>query len=953
MTQNNPKNYNYYFRGSLPVESGTYVTRQADDLLFQNLQNANFSYVLNGSQMGKSSLMLRTKQKLEKNGVGCAIINLTDIGSQNITVSQWYRGLIEQIVDAMELEISWEKWWNKNQNKGISPVHMFGKFIRKALLPEVASSYGNAVIFVDEIERIIDLDFGTDDFFAFIRACHNKRAEFLPYNNLTFCLLGVATPSDLIADKTRTPFNIGTAIELNGFTFAEAKDALIPGLAEKVDRPEAVLKEVINWTGGQPFLTQKLCALIINNAESSNPNISQLVQTYIIDNWEGQDDPEHLRTIRDRLLRNEQNTSQLLGLYRQVLSSEVLADASPEQMELQLSGLVANRNGCLLVDNPIYRTIFNESWIEAELNKLRPYSESINAWLKSGRKDKSRLLRGEALEEVVEWRREKNLSKDDNDFITASHQLELVEQKQANQILEEAKAKAHSLILEIKEGSKLERAGNLALREFDRYQLQALISAMKTGQKLRAMVRDNRPLEEYPATSPLFALQQILATIKERNAYPHDAPVFSVNFSPDGQMLATASSDNSARLWDLSGNQIAEFVGHRGAVLSVSFSPDGKMLATASSDNSARLWDLSGNQIAEFVGHTDLVGSVSFSPDGKILATASRDSTTRLWNLSENHIAEFVGHTYWVTSVSFSPDGKILATASRDDTVRLWDLSGNQIAEFVGHTDSVWSVSFSPDGKILATASDDNTARLWDISGNQIAELVGHTESLLSVSFSPDGKMLATASDDETARLWDLSGNQIAELVGHTYWVYSVSFSPDGKMLATASDDETARLWDISGNCRAEFLGHTDSVLSVSFSPDGQILATASSDKTVRLWDLSGNQIAEFVGHRGAVYSVSFSPEGKMLATGSSDNSARLWDLSGNQIAKFVGHTNSVLSVSFSPDGKMLATASYDTTARLWRVENLEELLGRGCEWLQGYFVNHPEALAELEVCQG
>jgi hypothetical protein len=206
------KNYNYYFGGSLPVESPTYVKRQADDLLFQNLQSAKFSYVLNSRQMGKSSLMLRTKQRLENNGVGCVTIDLTDIGSQNINVTQWYRGLVEQTVDDLELEIDWEQWWDQNENKRISTVQMFGNFIRRVLLPEVANNDRKAVIFVDEVDSIINLDFGTDDFFAFIRACHNKRAEFPLYNCLTFCLLGVATPSDLIADKTRTPFNIGTAI---------------------------------------------------------------------------------------------------------------------------------------------------------------------------------------------------------------------------------------------------------------------------------------------------------------------------------------------------------------------------------------------------------------------------------------------------------------------------------------------------------------------------------------------------------------------------------------------------------------------------------------------------------------------------------------------------------------------------------------------------------------------
>ena len=124
MTENNAQNYNYYFGGSLPLESKTYVKRQADDLLFQKLQNAEFSYVLNSRQMGKSSLMLRTKQRLEENGIGCVAIDLTTIGSQNINVTEWYRGVVKQIVDGLELEINWKKWWKEKRDEEISTVQV-------------------------------------------------------------------------------------------------------------------------------------------------------------------------------------------------------------------------------------------------------------------------------------------------------------------------------------------------------------------------------------------------------------------------------------------------------------------------------------------------------------------------------------------------------------------------------------------------------------------------------------------------------------------------------------------------------------------------------------------------------------------------------------------------------------------------------------------------------------
>ncbi|MBD1939284.1 hypothetical protein [Microcoleus sp. FACHB-68] len=423
----------------------------------------------------------------------------------------------------------------------------------------------------------------------------------------------------------------------------------------------------------------------------------------------------------------------------------------------------------------------------------------------------------------------------------------------------------------------------------------------------------------------------------------HESSVSSVIFSPDGKQLATASFDDTARLWDLSGKQLATFTGHQDVVNSVIFSPNGKQLATVSRDETARLWDLSGKQLATFTGHENFVNSVIFSPDGKQLATASSDGTARLWDVSGKQLATFTGDQGPVNSVIFSPDGKQLATASFDGTARLWDLSGTQLARFTGHESSVSSVIFSPDGKQLATASWDNTARLWDLSGKQLTTFTGHESSVSSVIFSPDGKQLATASWDNTARLWDLSRKQLATFTGHLSFVNSVTFSPDGKQLATASFDKTARLWDLSGKQLTTFTGHQESVRSVIFSPDGKQLATASDDNTARLWDLSGKQLATFTGHQEGVNSVIFSPDGKQLATASDDNTARLWDLSGKQLATFTGHKSVVNSVIFSPDGKQLVTALWDGTARLWQIEDIDELMVRGCNWVRDY-LNNPTA---------
>lgn len=209
------------------------------------------------------------------------------------------------------------------------------------------------VIFIDEIDAIRHL---TQDFFVLIRNCYNHRAEKPAYHRLTFAILGVASPSDLIADKKITPFNIGHAIELTGFQLHEAMP-LMPGLAAKTRHPQTVLQMILDWTGGQAFLTQKICKFI-REGKASIPEgqeaswLEQLIQTKIIEHWESQDEPIHLRYIRDRILQEGgQHTGQLLGLYQQVLQQEkFLADESREQqLELRLTGLVVKRKNNLLV----------------------------------------------------------------------------------------------------------------------------------------------------------------------------------------------------------------------------------------------------------------------------------------------------------------------------------------------------------------------------------------------------------------------------------------------------------------------------------------------------------------------------------------------------------------------------------------------------------------------------
>ncbi|MEM6612913.1 MAG: AAA-like domain-containing protein, partial [Cyanobacteria bacterium P01_C01_bin.72] len=232
------------------------------------------------------------------------------------------------------------------------------------------------IIFIDELDSILSLSFDTDDFLILLRTLYNRRADQPKFNRLTFVMLGVATPSQLIQDKNRTPFNIGQAIQLEGFKKHEAQP-LLRGLADQVSSPQIVLKEVLSWTGGQPFLSQKIC-LLIRDAKTPIPIngesgwIENLVQTQIINNWETQDEPEHLRTIRDRLLSLKQQTIPVLQQYQSILEQGQIAnDNSLEQSELLLSGLIIKQADMLQIANRIYAAIFDHKWVNSTLEAIR------------------------------------------------------------------------------------------------------------------------------------------------------------------------------------------------------------------------------------------------------------------------------------------------------------------------------------------------------------------------------------------------------------------------------------------------------------------------------------------------------------------------------------------------------------------------------------------------------
>ncbi len=355
---------------------------------------------------------------------------------------------------------------------------------------------------------------------------------------------------------------------------------------------------------------------------------------------------------------------------------------------------------------------------------------------------------------------------------------------------------------------------------------------------------------------------------------------------------------------------------HTDALTMAIFSPDDQLVATASKDKTARIWQArDGKELFTLKGHEDTVTSCQFSPDSKLLLTTSLDKTACIWKTSDGSlIAKLSGHSDGIKNALFSPNGKQIVTISYDKTAKIWDSATGQLNNTLsGHLGTIYSVCYSEDGKKILTSSADKTAKIWDSTTGKLENtLVGHSATVTNITLSPDNKLIVTSSNDKTARIWQLIDGQLVRVVSLPEGaITDCKFSPDGKSILTTNSNSKAYIWDTkTGKLSTTLEGHEANIINGEFSHDGKLVITSSYDKSLRIWESATGKFLVALEHLAPLSSGCFAHKEEKILTASGDKTAKIWQVvAENRLPSQIALTVEEKDLFYLNEGRLIAKA--------------------------------------------
>jgi WD40 repeat protein len=913
----------FYAPGAvLSLDVPSYVCRKADDELYQKLSDRILCYVLASRKMGKSSLRVRVQEKLEQDNVQCVLLDFTGFGGESTKLTPFGRCLTigDSVVRQLNLrnEINISSFFAENSH--LSPFAMLGFLMEEILSSHVSKSL---VIFLDEIDTLIGLDF-TPDFFAWIRYCYQARVNSsqVCYERLTFCLMGVVKPEDLMKDAERTPFNVGESIELLPFQ-EEELDPLMSGLKEGNFNLDRIRSEVHYWTGRQPFLTQRLCKLIqleLNQIKLGQEaeSVAAIVQAKVINNWASQPtDMTHLTKMRDRLLYDGNKTLSTLELYKSIVEQGALPaeiDSKKyvtEVSTLRLAGLIVSVEGRFLVYSEIFRQIFSAAWADQQLAKLRPYAESFGLWLESDRDD-SYLLTGQAFLDAQALSLTRKLTEIDSQYLAASQKLETENVKaEAEQKVKKAEAEAGRIKTRATKRAAFLGLGSLAasavalgfawfnvselnwLSRIEQNSRDAFalpegslvrsIAAIRAGQELQRRVK-NGSLENYSTYSPFQLLQKTLdSQWYEFNSFQQKSEILGIGFE-NRKASTILSITNNSGVDDNIDLKVDKTSGVRQYFLSLwDWNPD-PHFSTQSSNPSLpinnRVVSILKSDASLIASHKMKFIKAAINREGDIIVSAGenvsegifrhgKDKRVTVWQRDGSLIRKLVvvSHSAAVSSLVVSGDGNTIVSGDVKGTVKVWKKDGSVIATFIGHQSMVESLSISDNGNTIVS---NGYKTITDPS-------FPSSEGILEAKvWRKDGSFIATLSD--SVRHVAISGDGDT-IVSHGTGKVASSF----EMIFGRQNISPIKIWKKNGSFVSSLKDSYEIFASLDISNDGRtITAVTTENSRVKVWrsgfGWSGWGSSILVGsHQESASALSISEDGEKIVSGDRSGTIKLW----------------------------------------------------------------------------
>ncbi|MBC8136243.1 MAG: AAA-like domain-containing protein [Fibrella sp.] len=925
--------------GTLAQDAPSYVRREADSELFRLLRSGEYCHILTPRQMGKSSLMVRTAADLRAAGSVAILLDLTALGV-NVSPEQWYRGQVRRMGRQLGLEEEVESHWRTTTERGLGAYQRWEAVLTEILLPHCN---GPVVVFIDEIDIVRSLPFSADEYFAGIRQLYNARTGNPALKRLTFCLLGVVTPFELIQDPRHTPFNVGRQIELRDFSEAEVTVSLARGLITARRGVRAVtqlLRRVLYWTGGQPYLTQRFCEQIASDSDALHPrDVDRWCRLTFFGRADRIAADDHLLFVRERLLRGGADLAAVLIAYQEMLRrsrsfwrrGRGLDDAkeeNPTTASLRLSGIARlGSDGMLLPRNRIYRTVFDEKWAasqmpEAEGRRLkRAYRLGIiRALIGSG--TVTAAVGGLATVALLANARARSAEAE------TRRQLYVADMNLAQRALEENNITRALQLLERHRRAPAE-ASRFEWRYLWEQCHQAAVS-LPTQSGGVSVVRFGAGASELlamdAATLAIRSFSLNGSAGQERMpGIPLSGKALSKGtLSPDATHAARCFGDQCEISEVSSATTIGRFAIRKDSVYALALSSDNRWLAVGDIFGGITIWDVRREKVQHtLVREGALPTAVSFSPDGQRLVLGASDSTVRAWDCGS-------GREIWhkeigrgnIRALGFSPDGRVLIAGVRDGTVYLLDAaSGETVRTMKGHTASILAVAVSRAGDTVATSSKDKTIRVWNRNTGIAGRVFRVENPATTLAISADGKWLVAGGKAGDISLWRLGDSESIEAPSAlSHPLSSVRLSPpDGRFCSAIDNTGRLSVWEVSSR-RVVFTTKFDAppILTSTYSPDGRRIA-GSADSNAVVYDASNGQILSSFAIKGNfIRAMALSVNGELFATFDGNNGTiQVWRTdTGEMISDcHVSKQKSVSVLAFAANGESLIAGSADGSA--------------------------------------